>query len=299
MKQEFAGPLAGVASGATKLVVGHPFDTVKVRMQTEGALGRFKGPLDCLLATTRKEGFRGLYKGATPPLVGWMMMDSVMLGTYTNVKLLQQRGDPNTPLMFWQHALAGLCGGTAVSFVACPIEQVKARLQVQYDAATKVYKGPIDCAVKLVKNNGFFGLWRGIASTILMRHWFWLYWGSYDVFQRTFRSWGVSEAMIPFWSGGCASQLFWVGCYPADVVKNRIMAQPDVKPLKYPTVRSAFRDVWVTEGFKGFWRGFVPCILRSFPTNGCAMLSFNFVIKALSDEPNVREDFVVHELVEE
>lgn len=52
------------------------FDTIKVRLQTSPP-ERFKGPLDCLLSTVRNEGFRGVYKGATPPLVGWVFMDSV------------------------------------------------------------------------------------------------------------------------------------------------------------------------------------------------------------------------------
>lgn len=64
-------------------------------MQTEGFAGRFKGPLDCLMTTIRtvnifplaaliggdlfvlttsfstlQEGWRALYKGATPPLLG-------------------------------------------------------------------------------------------------------------------------------------------------------------------------------------------------------------------------------------
>jgi solute carrier family 25 carnitine/acylcarnitine transporter 20/29 len=29
------------------------------------------------MQTVRLEGFAGLYKGATPPLVGWMFMDSL------------------------------------------------------------------------------------------------------------------------------------------------------------------------------------------------------------------------------
>lgn len=52
------------------------FDTIKVRLQTTQR-AQFKGPLDCLLQTVRNEGVRGLYKGATPPLVGWMFMDSM------------------------------------------------------------------------------------------------------------------------------------------------------------------------------------------------------------------------------
>ena len=52
------------------------FDTIKVRLQTSEK-AQFKGPLDCLLQTVRHEGVLGLYKGATPPLVGWMFMDSM------------------------------------------------------------------------------------------------------------------------------------------------------------------------------------------------------------------------------
>jgi solute carrier family 25 carnitine/acylcarnitine transporter 20/29 len=48
-------------------------------MQTTSKFdGRFKGPLDCFLKTIKQEGPRALYKGATPPLVGWMFMDSIM-----------------------------------------------------------------------------------------------------------------------------------------------------------------------------------------------------------------------------
>lgn len=54
----------------------YSFDTVKVRLQTSRD-SHFKGPLDCVVQTLRKEGVAGLYKGATPPLVGWMVMDSV------------------------------------------------------------------------------------------------------------------------------------------------------------------------------------------------------------------------------
>jgi len=72
----YKGFVAGVFSGIAKLSVGHPFDTIKVRMQTSQH-AQFSGPLDCLLKTVRNEGFVGVYKGATPPLIGWMFMDSL------------------------------------------------------------------------------------------------------------------------------------------------------------------------------------------------------------------------------
>ena len=74
--QNARGFVAGIFSGLAKLTVGHPFDMVKVRLQTTDK-SQFRGPVDCLLQTVRKEGFGGLYKGATPPLMGWMVMDSL------------------------------------------------------------------------------------------------------------------------------------------------------------------------------------------------------------------------------
>lgn len=72
------------------------------------------------------------------------------LGTLHNARMIQQSWNGNQPLSVFQHGLAGLAGGLTVSFVATPVEQIKARLQVQYDGI-KVYKGPIDCIRKVVK----------------------------------------------------------------------------------------------------------------------------------------------------
>ncbi len=50
------------------------------------------------------------------------------------------------------HGLAGIMAGCTVSFVAAPVEHIKARLQIQYasDKAKRLYKGPVDCGKKIV-----------------------------------------------------------------------------------------------------------------------------------------------------
>ena len=54
---------AQVAGMAGKLVE-YPFDTVKVRLQSQpdNAVLRYSGPLDCFRQTIAKEGFMGLYR---------------------------------------------------------------------------------------------------------------------------------------------------------------------------------------------------------------------------------------------
>lgn len=52
------------AAGIASKFLEHPFDLTKVRLQAQvlDASARFKGPLDCLSQTFKKEGIRGLYR---------------------------------------------------------------------------------------------------------------------------------------------------------------------------------------------------------------------------------------------
>uniref|UniRef100_A0A915L4U1 Uncharacterized protein n=1 Tax=Romanomermis culicivorax TaxID=13658 RepID=A0A915L4U1_ROMCU len=54
---------AGLVGGAAGVLVGHPFDTVKARLQTQHLGGIYKGTLHCFTEIARKESFLGLYKG--------------------------------------------------------------------------------------------------------------------------------------------------------------------------------------------------------------------------------------------
>ena len=69
--------IAGYAAGMALVAAGHPFDTVKVRLQTSNA---FTGPIDCLRRTIAKEGFLGLYKGVSAPLFLTGVINSIMFG---------------------------------------------------------------------------------------------------------------------------------------------------------------------------------------------------------------------------
>ena len=50
------------------------------------------------------------------------------------------------------HGIAGIMAGATVSFIAAPVEHIKARLQIQYavDKSKRLYTGPIDCSKKIV-----------------------------------------------------------------------------------------------------------------------------------------------------
>ncbi|ETN39398.1 uncharacterized protein HMPREF1541_05621 [Cyphellophora europaea CBS 101466] len=295
------GFMAGAFSGMAKCTVGHPFDTIKVRMQTS-TLGQFRGPLDCLMQTIRKEGVGAVYKGVTPPLVGWLAMDSVMLGSLTlyrrmlkdnvprNTILHRVEEDETVALRSFGHGIAGTMAGSTVCFIASPVEHIKARLQVQYAAnkADRLYHGPVDCLRRIYKAHGIRGVYHGFPATLVFRSFFFFWWGSYDLFSRFLHKHSsLSTPAINFWAGGASAQVYWITAYPSDVVKQRIMTDPLGGSLndgvrRFPRWIDAARAVYSESGWRGYWRGFVPCFLRAFPANACALLAFESVMRGLS-----------------
>ena len=311
------------------LPVGHPFDTIKVRLQTT-APDRFSGPLSCLLKTIRHEGIHGLYKGATPPLVGWMFMDSIMLGSLTVYRQLlsehvfhpnhpynlahphhhhhhrRHRHHNNSPspkgqlppealrpplLPWYGHGMAGIAAGSTVSFIAAPVEHIKARLQIQYSPHKheRLYSGPLNCVAKIYRHHGLRGVYHGLPATLLFRSFFFFWWGSYDVFSRLLSTHtSLSTPAINFWAGGLSAQVFWLTSYPSDVVKQRIMTDPlggsigDGTPRFKGSWWHAASAVYRERGWRGYWRGFLPCFLRAFPANAMALVAFEGVMRALA-----------------
>ena len=189
------------------------------------------------------------------------------------------------------HAIAGIMAGATVSFIAAPVEHVKARLQVQYAAEKhhRLYSGPIDCATKIFRAHGLSGVYHGLFATLLFRSFFFFWWGSYDLFSRFFASnTKLSTTSINFWAGGLSAQVFWLTSYPSDVVKQRIMTDPLGGKLndgqrRYARWKDAAKDIYRRNGVKSFWRGFLPCFLRAFPANATALVAFEGVMRALPE----------------
>lgn len=296
-------------SGLTKLLVGHPFDTIKVRMQCS-PLGTYTGPLDCFLQLARRESVLGLYKGATPPAFGWALTDSVLLGSLHNyrrcfARLTNPSYDEDVRgLAVRYHALAGLLAGWTNSFVTTPVELVKAKLQMQtqrvslhlpgHPTATVVnteFSGPVHCIRQIVAQRGVLDMWHALPATLLFRSSFAAMFGSYEYFQRLLRDFDLSPASVTFISGGLAAEVFWLTAFPADVIKNRMMADNIANP-KYGSIRAAWLSAWNARGkdvvwwrkVRGVYTGFLPCLLRAFPTNAAALFAFETAMHLMGAE---------------
>ncbi|KAL1997641.1 hypothetical protein VTN02DRAFT_1210 [Thermoascus thermophilus] len=129
--------VAGGVGGVCAVVVGHPFDLVKVRLQT-AEKGVYSGAMDVVRKTVAREGVaRGLYAGVSAPLVGVTPMFAVSFWGYDLGKTLVSRLSTvpvqhDTPqYSIAQISAAGFFSAIPMTLITAPFERVKVLLQIQ------------------------------------------------------------------------------------------------------------------------------------------------------------------------
>lgn len=164
---------AGTSAGLVSVVVCHPLDTIRVRLQTAPA-GRFTGVADVVRQTIKSEGPLAFYKGMAMPLMAQGAQKATMFFSFGYARrwILEANaaeGKPAGPLPIWQLALCGSFAGLCNTLVANPFELVRNRLQVQYhrDVSQAQYRGPLDAARQISAKAGVRALWLGVGPAML------------------------------------------------------------------------------------------------------------------------------------
>lgn len=118
--------------------------------------------------------------------------------------------------------LAGTGSGIVNSFISCPMELSKIRLQNQQGAAGTgsgtFYKGPMDCFKQTYRQGGVRACYRGLWATILRETSYGPYFLSYEIFCRALtpegqRTQDLSSGRLVV-AGGFAGIAGWLSTYP-------------------------------------------------------------------------------------
>ncbi|KAG1856940.1 mitochondrial carrier [Suillus fuscotomentosus] len=274
--------VAGSVAGAAQVLVGQPLDTVKTRAQI-APKGMFKGPMDVLAQTVRKEGFFALYKGMASPLLGIAGVNSLLFASYVYSKRVVS---PFPQLSLKEIAIAGAMAGAANAILASPVEMFKVRMQGQYGAATD--KKLRDVAKEMWRDWGFRnGVMRGYWVTVARE--IPAYAGFYTAFEFSKRKFQSQYGdKVPVWallaSGSTGGIAYWLSCYPLDVIKSRIQLRqtpPTGKPWKY--MANEIRMVIAESGLTGLFRGLSPSLLRTIPAGASTFAAFELTREFLTE----------------
>ncbi|KAG8929006.1 hypothetical protein FRC02_006134 [Tulasnella sp. 418] len=275
--------IAGSVAGAAQVIVGQPLDTIKTRAQIAPP-GMFKGPLDILVKTVRKEGILALYKGMTSPLIGIAGVNSLLFASYAVSKRIVS---PFPNLSLPEIALAGGMAGFGNAILASPVELFKIRMQGQYGS-------PDDKRLRAVfrevaKDGLRRGIMRGYWATVARE--IPAYAGFYTGFEYVKRKFQKKYGQqLPVWalltSGSFGGISYWLCCYPLDVVKSRVqLAKEPPRGLDYIT--SEMRAVIRTDGVRGLFKGLSPSLLRSIPAAAATFATFELTKDFLEKHTNL------------
>lgn len=120
----------------------------------------------------KKEGIHSLTAGLGPTTVGYLFEGALKFGIYEVLKPAVRKFLANvaraTKMPFVDSKVIGfvLCGtvsGVAASAMLCPMEAIRIRQVAEPDFAPA---GWVQAGLKMLKNEGFSGLWKGMTPML-------------------------------------------------------------------------------------------------------------------------------------
>ncbi|XP_048399549.1 solute carrier family 25 member 48 isoform X2 [Stegostoma tigrinum] len=296
--------IAGWIGGAASVIVGHPLDTVKTRLQAGQG---YNNTVQCVRTIFRNEHVAGFFKGLSFPLASIAVYNSVALGVYGNAQRFICRyryGDDlrQSPALSDVAAASAVVALVTVG-IGAPVDLVKIRLQMQTQPVRPaklnlvgasamhslalndqpLYRGPVHCISRILRTEGIVGLYRGVGAMYLRDvPGYCLYFVPYMLLC----DWMTPEGskapnLFCVWlAGGVAGTISWGTATPMDVVKSRLQAD-GVSETKYKGIVHCIQQSYRKEGLNVFFKGATVNAIRGFPMSAAMFFGYELALKAL------------------
>ncbi|KAL5113828.1 Pyrimidine nucleotide transporter, mitochondrial [Pleosporales sp. CAS-2024a] len=323
-----AGGLGGMASATLTA----PLDVLKTRLQStyyqqhlaamrtarglppiesmsfgRSALLHIRETVEILWQVPKAEGWRALFKGLGPNLIGVVPARAINFYTYGNGKRVISNRFNNGQEAAWVHLWAAATAGIVTGTATNPIWLVKTRLQLDKnthaDGRGRQYKNALDCTMQTLRKEGVTGLYRGLAASYLGVTESTLQWMLYEQMKiglarreerlaasgRPRTIWDQTVA----WSGklfaaGAAKFIAAIMTYPHEVVRTRLRQAPQQDGRqKYTGLVQCFRLIWKEEGMAALYGGLVPHMFRVVPSAAIMFGTYEGVLKLLGESSNM------------
>ncbi|GER46367.1 mitochondrial carrier-like protein [Striga asiatica] len=172
---------AGACAGIIAMSATYPMDMVRGRLtvQTEKSPYQYRGMFHALSTVLREEGFRALYKGWLPSVIGVVPYVGLNFAVYESLKDYLIKSKPfglveDNELGVVTRLACGAAAGTVGQTVAYPLDVIRRRMQmVGWNNASSIvtggkkaaleYNGMIDAFRKTVRHEGVRALYKGLV----------------------------------------------------------------------------------------------------------------------------------------
>ena len=258
----------GAVGGSLNAIAGHPFDTIRVRMQCVNS--SYNSSRECLRMTIKNEGYGALFNGIYPSILSMVAETSIVFFTNDLMKRKLLNSNTNTSTNFCQDALLGSVSGFFGTVVSCPYETLKCSMQATHSKPLTI--------IELSRRIGIRGLFSGFGATCSRNIPFYL--GFFPLYSRTLEILKMQRVCkindTPFsnvircsLAGGVSGVIAWSIVYPSDVIKSNQQIYHNNMSI-YRTVCNIIK----TRGIIGMYAGLLPTIIRAFTANSALMAGF-------------------------
>lgn len=300
--------------GMTAAALTSPLDVLRTRLQSDfyqaqiaatrhargipppsamslprSTLLHFSETIQMLFSIHRVEGWRALFKGLGPNLVGVVPAKAINFYSYGNGKRIISEKFNDGQETAWVHLCAAIAAGIITGTATNPIWLVKTRLQLDKSnaerargAATRQYRSSLDCVMQTVRAEGIRGLYRGLSASYLGVSESTIQWVLYEQMKGYLKR--KEEALVASgrpttWrdeatsmggrlcAAGSAKFFATVLTYPHEVARTRLRQAPmQNRQLKYTGLVQCFRTMVREEGIMALYGGLTPHLLRVIPS---------------------------------
>mmetsp|Transcript_37058 Transcript_37058/g.37719 ORF Transcript_37058/g.37719 Transcript_37058/m.37719 type:complete len:319 (+) Transcript_37058:116-1072(+) len=266
---------AGIAAGVAEWLIGHPLDTVRVRIMA----GPSKGSLSQLkTAFSSWNGIREIYRGSASELIASALGGSLLFGVNNILKRLLLVGPDEEGLSL---GLVTAAAGTGVidAIVYKPLEVIKLKQQVALHNSTF-----LNITRDMYLDSGWRGMYRGMTPTVLREAiGSAAFFSVYEICKsylcyRSNTPRGDASSSVVLISGGIAGMGYVLVAHPFETTALLIQLDNAHKP-RYAGMLDCARQVVLRSGFLGLYRGVTPTLLRAVPAYAAAFYGYEWALK--------------------
>ena len=303
---------AGGVAGVSLSVIGHPFDTVKTRMQTDAV---HRSAWRCAGTMVRNEGLLSIFKGLYPAVVAGALTSSARcsIQSWVNTRLARTQGANDfEQLGLWTRTGCETAGGCVTGlflpFIFTPLEMVKCRQQVHVSAVGDKPKGTLRVLRDVFRAEGVRGVYVGHGMTTLRSIFgnaslFGGYVVAKELVAKALPGDGApgtpsdDAALVRPLAGILAGWFCWLVTFPLDAAKTRMQVETQVSTAPsgvgarvgagagMVNMRGMRADAALLQLYRegALYRGIGPVLARAAPVHMSYLPVFDWVVCTLRE----------------
>ncbi|KAB5525241.1 hypothetical protein DKX38_023010 [Salix brachista] len=276
--------IAGGIAGAASRTVTAPLDRIKVILQIQTTCARLAPTINKIL---KEEGFLGFFRGNGLNVVKVAPESAIKFYAYEMLKdvIGDVKGGDKVDIGPGGRLLAGGMAGAVAQTAIYPMDLVKTRLQTGVCQGGKAPNlGGLMKDIWVLEGPRAF--YRGLVPSLLgIIPYAGIDLAAYETLKDMSKTYILHESapgpLVQLCCGTISGALGATCVYPLQVIRTRMQAQPPNDARPYKGMSDVFWRTFQNEGYRGFYKGIFPNLLKVVPAASITYMIYEAMKKSL------------------